>query len=181
MALVWRFCLCSVEQDTDVIMRDLLLQYTYPRLDDKVSININHLLKSPFCVHPKTRKSHADNRFCASNLPRAPDRVCVPINAETCEKFDPLAVPTLNKLYKELNEYDRKHPDKDRQIPGIATYSCWHIMCYSSPTFFIDMKKTSLKPYIEIFEKFVNALNLEVLKDRKGKPQNVKFMLTVIS
>lgn len=40
----------------DNFTRDIMFQYCYPRLDVKVSTNINHLLKSPFCVHPKTRK-----------------------------------------------------------------------------------------------------------------------------
>ncbi|KAF9586321.1 hypothetical protein BGW38_006943 [Lunasporangiospora selenospora] len=74
------------------IPRDIMFQYTYPRLDEKVSTNINHLLKSPFCVHPKT------------------GRVCVPIAIETCEEFDPKSPPTVPDLIKELNEYDAKNP-----------------------------------------------------------------------
>lgn len=35
-------------------MEDIILQYTYPRLDAEVSKHRNHLLKAPFCVHPGT-------------------------------------------------------------------------------------------------------------------------------
>ncbi|KAL2918006.1 p48 polypeptide of DNA primase [Polyrhizophydium stewartii] len=70
----------------NTISRDILLQYTYPRLDAHVSIGMNHLLKSPFCVHPKT------------------GRVCVPIDPKACDKFDPSAVPTIEELVHELDK-----------------------------------------------------------------------------
>ena len=49
----------------------------YPRLDVNVSTHRNHLLKSPFCVHPKTG--------C----------VCVCFNPEDVSSFDPCGVPNL--------------------------------------------------------------------------------------
>ncbi|KAF9194179.1 hypothetical protein BGZ51_000760 [Haplosporangium sp. Z 767] len=76
------------------IPRDIMFQYTYPRLDEKVSTDMKHLLKSPFCVHPKT------------------GRVCVPIPIETCEDFNPTSLPTVLQLVKELNEYDAEHTAK---------------------------------------------------------------------
>lgn len=48
------------------------------------------------------------------------ERVCVPIKVEDCENFDPLGVPTLSQLAKELDEYDQKHKDNtERKIPGM--------------------------------------------------------------
>lgn len=68
--------------------QDIVLEYTYPRLDIEVSKKLNHLLKSPFVVHPGT------------------GRVCVPIDTRQLETFDPLAVPTVTEL---LVEIDRWH------------------------------------------------------------------------
>ncbi|KAK3825983.1 MAG: hypothetical protein J3Q66DRAFT_380297 [Benniella sp.] len=70
------------------IPRDIMFQLAYPRLDEKVSTDIRHLLKSPFCIHPKT------------------GRVCVPIPIESCESFDPTSPPTVRTLVEELHKYD---------------------------------------------------------------------------
>jgi len=68
------------------MLKDVVLQYTYPRLDINVSKQMNHLLKSPFVVHPKTGK------------------VCVPIDPYKLDTFDPLKVPTIGELVEEMNQ-----------------------------------------------------------------------------
>ncbi|KAF2145888.1 uncharacterized protein K452DRAFT_219428 [Aplosporella prunicola CBS 121167] len=81
---------------------DILLEYTYPRLDAEVSKKLNHLLKSPFCVHPGT------------------GRVCVPIDTRNVEEFDPLAVPTVTELLGQIDEWDRDNAgamDGDKKVP----------------------------------------------------------------
>jgi DNA primase small subunit len=74
------------------VIKEIMLAYVYPRYDAAVTRGFNHLLKSPFVVHPKT------------------GRVCVPINAAMAAQFDPLAVPTVLQLIAQIDEYDKQHP-----------------------------------------------------------------------
>ncbi|KAI9591659.1 hypothetical protein BDF19DRAFT_454206 [Syncephalis fuscata] len=122
------------------LARDIMFQYMYPRLDDKVTAQLNHLLKSPFCVHPKT------------------GRVCVPINPEICEQFNPLTVPTVDDLINEINAYDAQVA-KDQQVNDNNG---------STRRKVLDMEKTSLKPYIQSFKSFVN----QVVKDEVKQNQD---------
>ncbi|GIL89467.1 hypothetical protein Vretimale_18937 [Volvox reticuliferus] len=63
---------------------EIIIAHAYPRLDMEVSKKMNHLLKAPFCVHPKTGK------------------VCVPLDPTRVDEFDPEDVPTVGSLLKEL-------------------------------------------------------------------------------
>lgn len=68
------------------VIEEIMLQFCYPRLDVNVSKGLNHLLKSPFCIHPKT------------------GRVCVPMDPERIAEFKPFSVPTISQLCNELGE-----------------------------------------------------------------------------
>lgn len=72
------------------VVEEVQLAMLYPRLDINVSKGTNHLLKAPFCVHPKTGK------------------VCVPFNPNLAHKFDPTTVPTINLLLNEINAFEDK-------------------------------------------------------------------------
>jgi DNA primase small subunit len=65
----------------------IVFSFTYARLDMEVSKKRNHLLKSPFCIHPKSSK------------------VCVPIDARVAEQFDTSVVPTAQLLMDEANTW----------------------------------------------------------------------------
>ena len=132
--------------------RDIVFQYTYPRLDDHVSTGVNHLLKSPFCVHPKT------------------GRVCVPIDPKNCDSFNPFKVPTLQQLIQELDEIVK---NKDTSPAGEGeenseTKDLGHLM----------YEKTSLKPYIELFRKFLSGLDTSLREElRKKRLESDKDLL----
>ncbi|XP_027049950.1 DNA primase small subunit-like [Pocillopora damicornis] len=88
---------------------EIIFQYCFPRLDVNVTKGLNHLLKSPFCVHPKT------------------GRVCVPISMEEVDTFDPFTVPTISQLCEEIDQHDKNTPDmiedEKKKIPAFKKTS----------------------------------------------------------
>ena len=82
--------------------QDIVLEYTYPRLDAEVSKKLNHLLKSPFVVHPGT------------------GRVCVPIDTSALEDFDPISVPTVQSLLGEIDAW--KPDDEDEKAQSLPDW-----------------------------------------------------------
>ncbi|KAG5652475.1 hypothetical protein H0H81_004883 [Sphagnurus paluster] len=110
-------------------MEDIILHYTYPRIDAEVSKHRNHLLKAPFCVHPKT------------------GRVCVPVDPDRIEEFDPESVPTVSQLLRELDALGGK----------------------TEPSSETDWEKTSLKPYVDMLDKHALRLMEQVRLDKRGK------------
>ncbi|KAJ5538436.1 DNA primase small subunit [Penicillium pulvis] len=128
--------------------QDIVLEYTYPRLDAEVSKKMIHLLKSPFVIHPGT------------------GRICVPIDPKKADEFDPLSVPTVLGLLGEIDEYDAKHPaGTETEMPD-ANGSAANGSDIRGPRKMQDYEKTSLKPYIDFFRSFIAGL---IKEERAGK------------
>ncbi|KAK7881664.1 hypothetical protein WMY93_030073 [Mugilogobius chulae] len=113
--------------------KEIMLQYCYPRLDVNVSKGVNHLLKSPFSVHPKT------------------GRISVPIDLKELEKFDPFAVPTISLICEELDrskpgEEDEKMEDKENEKDAAEKRKIR------------DYKRTSLAKYVKCFDQFLEGV-----------------------
>ncbi|KAJ6157796.1 hypothetical protein N7470_005388 [Penicillium chermesinum] len=121
--------------------QDIVLEYTYPRLDAEVSKKMIHLLKSPFVIHPKT------------------GRICVPIDPKNADEFDPLAVPTVSNLLAEIDAYDAKHPagTAEAEVPDMEG-SAVNGSDIKGTRKLQDYEKTSLKPYIDHFRSFIANL-----------------------
>ncbi|NXE83596.1 PRI1 primase, partial [Cochlearius cochlearius] len=139
---------------------EIMLQYCFPRLDINVSKGVGHLLKSPFSVHPKT------------------GRISVPLDLQRLDQFDPFAVPTIryvsgaggtggpgcagsppprpnisrSSLCQELDAAG----DNGEQEDGGETEPKRRAR---------DYKRTSLAPYVRVFEQFVE----EMERARRGE------------
>ena len=62
---------------------------------------MNHLLKAPFVIHPKT------------------GRVCVPFNPSKADRFNPEDVPTVLQLVEEIDAYTK---DASEEMKNVKAY-----------------------------------------------------------
>lgn len=132
-------------QEVEMWRHELVFQHCYPRLDANVSKTQNHLLKSPFCVHPKT------------------GRVCVPIDVDHADTFSPFDVPTVRSLCQEVDDYDLKHSKKaddgDRdQISDLQKTSMKACMELFNRCFFREMQSVNRYVYYSLLS-LHNLLN----------------------
>uniref|UniRef100_A0A3Q3KDT5 DNA primase n=1 Tax=Monopterus albus TaxID=43700 RepID=A0A3Q3KDT5_MONAL len=114
--------------------KEIMLQYCYPRLDINVSKGVNHLLKSPFSVHPKT------------------GRISVPMDVKELDTFDPFAVPTISLICEELDqprtgEVGEKSEDIKENEKDAAEKRRMR-----------DYKRTSLAKYVKYFDQFLDQM-----------------------
>ncbi|XP_071451336.1 DNA primase small subunit isoform X2 [Hetaerina americana] len=80
---------------------EMVLRYLMPRLDEHVTTGMGHLLKAPFCIHPKT------------------GRLAMPINPKAVDKFDPnKSPPTITQLLREIDEFDARSMEISSSADG---------------------------------------------------------------
>jgi len=125
----------------------------YPRLDVEVSKHLNHLLKSPFCVHPGTGIVPLIPIFMSG-------RVCVPIDSTNPEAFDPLAVPTVTELLNEIDTWQRSSSEN------------------ISKERLSDWEKTSLRPYVNHFKEHIDLVMSEERDLKRQRNEELGGMST---
>ncbi|XP_022594863.1 DNA primase small subunit isoform X2 [Seriola dumerili] len=113
--------------------KEIMLQYCYPRLDVNVSKGVNHLLKSPFSVHPKT------------------GRISVPMDLKELDTFDPFAVPTISMICEELDRPRTEEESEDTKEKENEKDA-------AEKRKIRDYKRTSLAKYVKYFDQFLDGM-----------------------
>lgn len=143
--------LSSVQQ----VLFSIVFFFTYPRLDANVSKARNHLLKAPFCVHPKT------------------GRVCVPLDPARAEEFDPESVPTLSSMMRELDSFDAREGTVAGALLGWPAHALQLQRLTSLAACGTDVDKTSLGPFVRFFRKaFLVPLLRSVQAEFRARAQS---------
>ncbi|KAK6462043.1 hypothetical protein DFJ63DRAFT_139528 [Scheffersomyces coipomensis] len=127
--------------------KDIIIYYMYPRLDVEVSRQVIHLLKSPFCIHPGT------GNVC---VPFDPTRNISNNPEDDDYGFNPTTSPNLKQIQDELESWERSK-SKDSDEPQDESKRL------------ADYDKTSLKPYVDHFAKFVNDLIKDELRAKRER------------
>lgn len=130
---------------------EIILTFLYPRLDVHVSTDIGHLLKAPFCIHPKT------------------GNVCVPFKTENLNTFDPFSVPTLNELVQNYS------------LGNKILFFLKLRSSFSKDSENEDIYQRRMYEYYKTFEEFVRKLNVFCKKYQldKKKKKTGKFYFTL--
>uniref|UniRef100_A0A9J8C2Q8 DNA primase n=1 Tax=Cyprinus carpio carpio TaxID=630221 RepID=A0A9J8C2Q8_CYPCA len=162
----------SIKKGGQYFDKEIMLQYCYPRLDVNVSKGVNHLLKSPFSIHPKTgeKEYYQSNLLYTLLFKRlgavgclffffSSSRISVPIDLKELNTFDPFEVPTISLICEELERprADEAEDDdvKDKENEQEA----------GERRRIRDYKRTSLAKYVKVFDRFLEAM----ARSRKGE------------
>merc|ERR1712228_176692 len=108
-------------------LMEIVFSFVYPRLDVEVSRHVNHLLKAPFCIHPKTGK------------------VCSIIDPKTVNEFDPLNQPTLISLIEEYNKAGKENKDNKNSSIGWRNTSLKGVIDVFRDTFLKSLQKERIQ------------------------------------
>lgn len=148
--------------------KDIIIYYLYPRLDVEVSRQVIHLLKSPFCIHPGT------GNVC---VPFDPKRNISGNSDDDDYGFNPMTAPNLKQLQIELEGNNRqninvKQEEKEQKEDQIEEEEEEEGEDKQLKEYEVDRnvpswERTSLKPYVDYFKKFVLDLVAEELKGEK--------------
>ncbi|KAG5368337.1 DNA primase small subunit [Yarrowia sp. C11] len=112
--------------------QNVILTVFMPKLDGAVSRGTGHLLKSPFCIHPKT------------------SNVCVPMEVDEDSHellFTPEDCPKLQEIIDDFNNHKE---DGENSSSKRAS------------------DRTRLKPFVEVFDNFVEPLMKEEIERVKA-------------
>ncbi|NWI56766.1 PRI1 primase, partial [Calyptomena viridis] len=158
---------------------EIMLQFCFPRLDINVSKGVGHLLKSPFSVHPKTGGCRAGPRVKTPKARLAPltllslqGRISVPLDLHRLDQFDPFAVPTITYVSGVAAQRGGPCSATAPQTSSLFSHSS---LCHELDTAGSDgeqedvgetepkrrardYKRTSLAPYVRVFEQFVEGM-----------------------
>ncbi|XP_040395466.1 DNA primase small subunit isoform X1 [Cygnus olor] len=166
---------------------EIMLQYCFPRLDINVSKGVGHLLKSPFSVHPKTGRISVPldlqrlDQFDPFAVPtirwasRGGPQLGSGSAGSLCNILLSPAAPCATSWTRPAMTGSRRTTERRSQsgvcgvsgatsgVRGVSTPPVG--FSRSAPSAPADYKRTSLAPYVRVFEQFLE----EMERARRGE------------